>query len=438
MYKRKRLKQKIRYLYTLLFLICTVSVSASVPVPASSQVNPVALINGTVHPVTSVHIPNGKILFTEGKITAIGAHIRIPPNAEIVDIKGKHVYPALIESYSQLGLYEVGAVKSTRDMSEMGRFNPNIKAEIAVNAESELIPVTRANGVAMAITRPGRGLISGKAALLMLDGWTWEEMTYQAPVSLIVNWPVMRTHQSARMSKSEKEQKKQITENIDALYQFTEDSKAYMKAREAEKSRQKFDARFEAMIPVLQNKLPVWIQASSLRQIESAVAWAGKYNLNIVIVGGTDAPLAAYLLKPRAIPVIAVPIHTMPRRRDSDFDEPFSLPAKLYAAGIQFCIASGSSANARNLPYHAAKAAAYGLPKEEALKAITLYPAQIMGTDKTLGSLEKGKDATLIVTTGDPLEITTQVEKLYIQGRDTDLNNKHLFLYHKYQARYNQ
>lgn len=432
------MKSHFKYLLATTLFISTLSIFASPPIPAIPQVKPIALVNGIIHPTTSSKIINGQILFDLGKITEIGQNITIPENAEMIDVNGKHVYPGLIESYSQLGLSEVGAVKATRDMSEMGDLNPNIKAEIAVNAESELIPVTRSNGVAMAVTRPSRGLISGKSTLLMLDGWTWEEMTYKSSLSLIVNWPSMRVSTSPYIRQSQNEQKKHSQKSIQTLYTFMDDAKAYLKAKSVNGSKQKFDARLEAMIPVLKGELPVWIHAIELLQIESAIGWADKYNLDIVIVGGTDAPLAAHLIKPRNIPVIAVPIFTMPKRRDSDFDEPFSLPAKLYQAGIKFCIATGTSANARNLPDHAAKAVSYGLPADEALKAITLYPAKIMGVANTLGSLETGKDATLMITDGDPLEITTQVEKLYIQGRAIDLNNKHLFMYNKYQTRYNQ
>lgn len=430
------MKLNIRYAITATILIGTMFSFASIPIPAPPQKKPIAFINGTIHPITSSNIENGQILFEAGKITAIGQNISIPENTDIINIEGKHVYPGLIESYSQLGLSEVGAVKATVDISEMGDLNPNIKVEVAVNSETELIPVTRANGIAMAIIRPSRGLISGQSALLMLDGWTWEEMTYKSSVSLIVNWPGMRISTSSYTKKSPEEQKKNIKKRIKTLYTFMDDAIAYLKAKNVKGSSQKFDARFEAMIPVLKGEIPVWIQATELLQIESAIGWADKYELDIVIVGGTDAPLAAHLLKPRNIPVIAVPIHAMPKNRDSNFDEPFHLPAQLYEADIDFCIASGTSANARNLPYHAAKAAAYGLPKNEALKAITLYPAEIMGVNNTLGSLETGKDATVIITTGDPLEITTQVKRLYIQGKAIDLNNKHMFMYNKYQARY--
>ena len=365
----------------------------------------------------------------------------IPANTLIIDLAGKHVYPGFIECYSRLGLTEIGAVKSTNDYRELGQINPNVRAEFAINPESEYFPVTRANGITMAVTLPSSGLISGKSALIKLDGWTWEDMTITAPVSMIMNWPELHV-KTGRRSKPADEQMKEIQKNRDLLKKTFQDARAYLAAREAAKQNNipfhKQDLKLESLIPVLKGELPVWITANSLLQIESAVRWADELNIRMALVGGTEANYATDLLKKRNIPVIITSILKLPAHRDSDIDEPFSLPLKLYRAGIKYCIASTGASNVRNLPYHAAKAAAYGLPKEEALKAITLYPAEIIGISDRVGSLEKGKDATLMVTNGDPLEITTEVEKLYIQGRATDLMNKHKQLYLKYQERYRQ
>jgi imidazolonepropionase-like amidohydrolase len=218
-----------------------------------------------------------------------------------------------------------------------------------------------------------------------------------------------------------------------------EDAQAYRIALAAPRTDERFpprDVRWEAMVPVLRGELPVWIRADSLLEIEAALSWTHKYRLRTVLVGGRDAWYRSDLLKERGIPVVVTSVLSLPGRRDADFDEPFTLPLRLYHAGVKFCIAAGSASAVRNLPYHAAKAASYGLPRDEALKAITLYPAQIMGVADRVGSLEKGKDATLIVTDGDPLEITSHVTELFLQGRRIDPANKHQRLYDKYRQRY--
>jgi len=410
-------------------IFCSLSVHAHDQIPAAPQKHPIALVGGMVHTVGGPVIENGILLFDKGKIIDVGTDVKIPPDAQTIEITGKHVYPGLIAASSLLGLTEVTVLRPNSDFQETGNINPNVRAEVAVNPDSERIPVTRANGIALAVTLPQGGLISGMAALIMLDGWTWEDMTFKAPLGMVVNWPRMRRIKTQR----------------EALEKAFREARAYKVAREASGKKgvpfHKTDVRWEAMRSVLQGELPVWVRANNLQEIESAVEWADREQVKMVLVGGGDAPLAADLLKRKNIPVIVTSVLRLPSRRHSDYDEPFTVPERLYKAGVTFCIAGESDGwvgNERNLPYHAAMAAAYGLPKDEALKSITLYAAQILGVADRIGTLEKGKDATLIVTDGDPLEITTHVEKLYIQGRDVDLNNKHKMLYNKYLQKYRQ
>jgi imidazolonepropionase-like amidohydrolase len=405
-------------------------------VPAPPQRRPIALANATVHPVSSAPLKAASIIFDRGKIVVVGTNIDVPHGAEVVDLKGKHVYPGLIESYSYLGLTGIGDVTQTNDYEELGDINPNARAEVAVNPESEHIPVARANGVALAVTAPNGGLIPGRSALIMTDGWTWPEMTLKAPVSMMIEWPAMDV--STTDEKAARKQRDHIDKQIEALDKMIEDARAYMTATTSGQASTfaKTDVRWDAMLPVLKGDLPVWIRADSLLQIESAVSWAEEHDLKAVIVGGAGAYYCTDLLKRRNVPVVVTSVYHLPSRRDADVDELFALPLRLCEAGVRFCIGSGGSSNLRNLPYRAAKAAAYGLPKAEALKAVTLYPAQIIGVADRVGSLEPGKDATLMVTNGDPLEITTQVEQLYIQGRRIDLTSKQTRLYEKYQERY--
>lgn len=410
-------------------------------IPGKPQAHPIVLTGGTIHPVSGPAIPGGMILFEKGKITAIGTNLTLPPNTERIDVTGKHVYPGLILSTSTTGLNEIGSVRATRDAVETGSVNPNIRAEAGVNPESEIIPVTRANGITVAVTMPGGGVISGTAAAIELDGWTWEDMTLKAPVGMVVNWPSMTTNRAWWERRTEEEQKKEREKALEQLKNTFRDARAYMVAKEAGSSgkgrRHETDLRWEAMIPVLKGNVPVLLSASDLAQIRAAVAWADQEKVRLIIVGGYDAWRAADLLKAHDVPVIAEPIHNTPSRRWEAYDEAFTLPKKLFDAGVQFCISGGGGyENERNLPYQAATAASYGLPADEALKAITLYPARILGIADRVGSLENGKDATLIVTTGDPLEITSNVEMEFIRGKAVQLTNRQTHLNDKYREKY--
>ena len=421
-------------------LTCTMA-TGSDQIPAGAQQKPVALVGATIHPVVGPTIEHGTILFDKGKITALGTNVAIPDGAERIDASGRHVYPGLISADTYIGLVEIGAVRASLDRTETGRINPNVRAEVAVNPESELIPVVRANGITMAVSSPSGGLISGTSAMLMMDGWTWEEMTLKAPTALYVNWPQMTLFRTRSGRPSEEDQKKERDQSIKEITDAFRDARAYLQAKRAETQKgvayHDVDMRWEAMIPVLEGEIPVVVWATEVQQIQAAVAWAAQEKIKLIIGGGHDAWRVADLLKSNNIPVLAGGIHRLPSRRFEAYDEPFTLPAKLHAAGIQFAIITQEeAAHERNLPYQAAMAAAYGLPKDEALKAITLYPAQLFGVADKVGSLEVGKDATLIVTTGDPLEIMTSVEMEFIQGRRTDLSSRHTRLYEKYKEKY--
>ena len=415
--------------------------AASDQIPAKPQEHPIAIVGATLHPVAGAIIEKGTILFDRGKITNIGKDVTIPQGAELIDASGKHVYPGLISPNTDIGLTEIGAVRASRDITETGRINPNVRAEVAFNPESELIPVARANGITLAVSSPSGGLISGTSALLMMDGWTWEEMTLKAPVALHIQWPNMTITRAPWMRKSEEEQKKERDAAIKELADAFHDARAYMTAKKAETQKglpyHNTDLRWEAMIPVLEGKVPAVVWAYEIQQIQAAVAWAEQEDIKVIIGGGHDAWRASDLLRKKDIPVLAGGIHRLPGRRFEEYDEPFALPAKLHRAGVRFAIISQDEApHERNLPYQDATAAAYGLPKEEALKAITLYPAEIFGIADRVGSLEVGKDATLIVTTGDALEITTNVTMEFIQGRKIDLTSRHTILYDKYKEKY--
>ena len=423
--------------------LCSACALASDAIPAAKQKKPIALIGGTIHTVSGAVLENATILFDKGRIVALGMNVSIPANAERINVAGKHVYPGIIDSYTSMGLTEIGSVRGTIDQSETGLINPNVRVEVAVNPESDLIPVARANGVAITATMPSGGLISGLGAALMLDGWTWEDLTLKRGIGLVVNWPSMVYTPSPRFRVTKEEWQKQRDDQLKALREAFADARAYMTARAAEKQKgvpvHDSDPRWQAMIPVLQGTIPVFVEANELAQIQSAITWAGNEGVKLVLVGGRDAWMVRDQLKAKDIPVIITDIQSPPSRIWQGYNEVFTLPMRLQQAGVRFCITvEGSPSNSRNTAYHAANAAAYGLPKDEALKSVTLYAAQILGIADKVGSLEVGKDATLIVTTGDPLEPQSVTESMFIQGKKIDLNNKHQQLYLKYKEKYRQ
>lgn len=434
---------KGKMIVLILSILFTSPAFSSDIIPGKPQEKPIALVGGTIHTVTKGTIENGVVLFDKGKIVAVGREINIPKDAEVIDVKGKHIYPGLINAFTTIGLIEIGAVRATRDVTEVGLVNPNVRAEVAFNPDSEHPPVTRSNGITMALVVPTGELIAGQSALMMLDGWTWEEMTLKAPVGLHIYWPRMTLPSERFMfvRRSPEELKKEVETRINLIRETFQKARAYKKAKESEIQKgvpyHDTDLKYEAMIPVLEGKVPVFIHANSSKEILSAIEWAESEGLKIVIVGGADSWKVADVLKNKNIPVILTNIHRLPSKRYSDYDEPFTVAYKLYKAGVKFCIGGeGGYYNERNLPYQAATCVAFGLPREEALKAITIYPAEILGVADKVGSIEPGKDATLIVTTGDPLEISTQVVYEFIQGKKVDLSNRQVKLYEKYVEKY--
>lgn len=416
------------------------SLTASDQIPGAPQSETIALMDVTIHPVSGPVIENGTIIFDKGKIMALGANLGSPKSGQVIRLKGLHVYPGLVEAVSQLGLTEVGAVRSTVDSAEVGDYNPNVKALVAINPDSEHFPVTRANGVAVAAVLPRGGVLSGQASVVMTDGWTYEDMALQTPSGMVLNWPNMTVRRAPWIRQTPKEQEKRIKENLKKLDRFFQAAKAYQRVRSTEASNAAgFDPRFEAMAPLFSGELPVWINANSQPAIRAAIDFSQKFGLKMVLVGGYDAPKVANLLKRFDIPVIVQKTQRLPFRRYESYDSPFKAPAALHKAGVRFCIGANDFAgNNRNVPYHAATAAAFGLPKDEALKSITLYAAQILGVGDRVGSLEVGKDATLIVTDGDPMEVTTQTLHMFIMGKKVDLSSRQTMLYEKYSKKYKQ
>lgn len=418
-----------------LLLLAAAAAAQDLTPRAAPQAGPIAIVHATVHPVSGPSIEDGYVLFDKGVIVEVGSGAPKGP-ARAVDARGKHVYPGWIAAYTNLGLTEIGAVRATRDDREVGDLTAEVRAAVAVNPDSTLIPVARANGVLSFAAFPRGGLVPGRASVLSVEGWTWEEMAVETDAGLVVEWPAPRPPPNRDEEKDEAKAIEEVRRNRDRLEQAFLEARAYAAARAADPKTPE-DVRYEAMRRALDGERPVFLLAHDYDQIAGALAFAARWKVRPVIVGGQDSWLLAEEIKAAGAAVVVDGVHRFPKRSDSDYDEVFRLPARLEAAGVSWCLASGEGAsNERNLPYAAGRAVAYGLPRDAAIRAITLYAARVLGVDARLGSIEKGKDATLIVTDGDPLEIPTGVVAAYVRGCEIDLSSKQKKLYEKYRAKY--
>ncbi len=416
---------------------------ASDQIPSGIQDHPILIENGTVYTVSNGIKKNTDILFDEGKIIAIGSNLSVTDkNIERIDAKGKFIFPGLISSSTVLGLQEIGAVRATRDYAEVGEFNPNVRANVSYNPDSELIPISRSNGVLLALSIPRSGLISGRSSLMMLDGWTWEDATFKHPVGLHLFWPSMNVPKNYKKTKNDKKKEDNRLKSIQKIDDIFDQSRSYLKLKINKSSSFKHNLKLEGMLSVINKDIPIFIHANEVRQIESAVYWSLRQDIRMVLVGGKDSWMVTKLLKENNIPVIYTQTHSTPRRRFEDFDQTFKTPLQLFKAGVKFCISNSESSfqtpHIRNLPYHAAKAGSYGLPWDEALRSITLSTAEILGVHDRLGSIEVGKEATLFISDGDILDVRTQVELAFISGRKIDMSDRHKDLFEKYQEKYKQ
>lgn len=400
-----------------------------------------ALTGGTVHTITAGDLQNATVLVKDGKIVAVGASVDVPSDATVVDCAGKQVYPGVVSANTTLGLTEISSVAGSEDTQETGTTNPDIRAEVEFNPDSDLLPVTRVNGVTSALSVPQGGSITGTSALMHMSGWTWEDMTVRAPVGMHLRWPNMTPNRAWWETRSDEQQAAARDSAIRIISAAFDDARAYWKARGAEGGkavpRHDRDVKWDALGKVLRGELPVIIQATEVNQIRAALKFVDDQQLKkVILISGSDAALMADELKARDISVIVDAVLRMPNRRWENYDDASTAPERLRAAGVHFCISDGGgNSNARNLPYEASMAAAFGLPRDEALKSITLYPAQILGVGDQLGSIEPGKRADLVVTNGDLLEIPTQVEKVYIDGVQTSMETRQSRLFEKYNHR---
>ncbi|MYF60246.1 MAG: amidohydrolase family protein, partial [Gammaproteobacteria bacterium] len=339
------------------------------------------------------------------------------------------------------GRAEIGAVGVSNDINELGDFNPNVRADVAVNAESRHIGTTRSAGVLTTLTTPDGGLVSGMSSAMALEGWSWEEMSMQSAAALNVNWPnpnPRRFFGFGGFGFGQQEDPPSYEEQVQQLKSFFAEARAYRDAVAAGEEVRS-DSRYLAMMPVFEEELPVVVAADGAAQINDAVTWAQEENLRIVIRGGRDAIHVADRLVAEDIPVILTSTMAAPGRDYEGYDGAYSMPARLHQAGVRFAISGGSgSLYSNRLPFEAGVAVAFGLPEDEALRAVTINPAEFMGLDDRVGSLEPGKQATFLITTGTPLDMTTDIEQAYIQGRELDMNDIQKHFFEKYMEKVRQ
>ena len=408
--------------------------------------------NATVHPVSGPKLDGASVLVVDGRIAEVGTKVT-PPKGKIRTIEGKglHVYPGMIDSGSPIGLSEIASIRETNDTGELGDFNPQLRAIVAVNPESEHIPVVRANGITSVLVIPGIGgggrggaresIIGGQSSLVHLNGWTWEQMEIRRSGAVFMAWPAIAVggrgdsdFPGARRTPYS-EAKRTQEEQVRKIQEFFDRARHYRQAKSAKDPELKPDLKYEAMIPVLEGKLPLMVAAVREREIRQAVEWATKENLKIVLAGVRKPGKMLDEIAKKKIPVILGTTQTSTLDEDDPYDEPFTLPGELQKAGVKFAFASFGVQFARNLPYEASQAVPFGLGYDEALRSVTLSAAEIWGIAEEYGSIEKGKVADLLITDGDLLEVPTEIKQMFIKGEAVELESKHTRMYKKYLAR---
>jgi imidazolonepropionase-like amidohydrolase len=420
--------------------------SASVSVQTMSAPPGVYVIrNARVVTVSGADIDRGMILIRNGRIEAVGMTINAPAGAQEIDASGLIVYPGMMDAGTNMGLTEISAVGATVDTNELGDLNPNVQAIVAINPHTAHVDVTRVAGVTNVLSMPSGGLISGQAAIINLNGTTGSEMSIVRAAALVMSLPQAGggggffQQTQAPPSQEALTAREQQTER---LRKMLRDAEAYGRAQDAYRRdpgsvpRPDTDVALASLVPYVRGERPVLFRADRESDIRAAIRFAEEMKLKAIILGGDDAWKVASLLKAKNVPVILTGVLDMPLREDDPYDVHYGNAAALQQAGVRFCISTGDSgAHVRDLPFQAGMAAAFGLPRTEALKAVTLYPAQIMGVSDRLGSIEAGKLANLVVTDGDLLEARTNVRYLFIGGRQIPLVSRHTQLYETFKDR---
>ncbi|MDJ1468332.1 amidohydrolase family protein [Xanthocytophaga flava] len=415
-------------------LLCAASLQAQPPIIAKPQSKAIALKGATIHIGNGQVVENGVVVFENGKISAVGNAQTSTGSAEVIDAAGKHIYPGVIAPNTNLGLDEVSAVKATQDKVETGMLNPNVRSLISYNTDSEHIYVTRDNGVLIAQTVPEGGVISGTSSIVQLDAWNWEDAAYRKDDGIWMTWPAMFS-MGGRLEAGTVKKNDKRGEVMGELDRTFKDAYGYSQI----KNPSPVNLKLEAMKGLYDGTKTLFIHTDYAKEIVEAVNFAKSHNVKkYVIVGGDDAYLIIDFLKENNVPVLLNSLHRLPGRTEEDVDMPYKLPAILHKAGILVGLAYEETPyNYRNVPFIAGQAAGHGLSKEEALQIVTLNNAKILGIDTRTGTLETGKDANIVVSTGDLLDMrTNNVTEAFIQGRKIVLDDKQKRLYKRFSEKY--
>jgi len=400
----------------------------------AGRANAYAITNATIVPVVGARIAGGTLVMRGGRIEAVGAGLTPPPGAQVIDGRGMFVYPGLIDAGVQLGLVEIGSVPGGQDIQELGQFNPHNNTLTAINPHSEHFPTTRVNGITSVLTSAQGGLIHGTAALIDLTGWTSDEMAAKGRAAMVMTYPRVSGGRFGGRGRGQGQgdAAEQVNRQVQELTTYLREARAY----NALSSPAKANLRFAALGPALRGEMPVIFNVQTDGQIRGVLALADSFSLKVILRGAAEAWMLADTLAARKIPVIVGPMTQVPER-DLPYDAVYANPGVLARAGVLIAFQSddGGTGDSRNLPYNAALATAYGLDPEEALRAITINPARILGVESTLGSLEAGKAANLFVTTGDPLDVRTLVKHVFIRGEPMPWNDRHTELYEQFRVR---
>lgn len=423
----------------LLLLLTTYLVRAQETIyPAPPQTQAIALTNATIHIGNGQVIQNGTIVFNNGKITDVGAGVSTA-GAKVIDCAGKHIYPGIITPMTDLGLNEIGSVRATVDSRELGEINASVRSLVAYNADSKVINTLRSNGILLANVVPQGGIISGSSSVMQLDAWNWEDAAYKTDGGIHFRMPNLaparRFGNFPAANQPQVDPVRAALDRIDRVRNFFKEAQAYFN----EGKHGQTNLKFEAVKGLFNKTQTFYVHCELVKEIMVAVEFAREFGFRTVLVGGSDAWRVSDYLKQQNIAVVLNAMHNLPATADDDVDQPYKTPFQLQQAGVLYCIADeDDNTRGRNLMFNAGTAAAYGLTKEEALQAITLNTAKILGIDDRTGSLEKGKDANIVVSNGDILDMkSSQVTHAFIQGRDLNLSDKHKQLYERYKYKYN-
>ncbi len=399
-----------------------------------AQPIPVIIQGGTIHVGNGTVIQDGYLVLMQGKVVLCGKELTTQyKNARVINAAGKHIYPGIICMNSYVGLNEIDAIRATRDFQEAGEINPNARALIAYNTDSKIIPTVRFNGVTYTQVVPQGGLVSGLSSVMKTEGWNWEDAMAKADDGIHINWPEHDFY-GGWVADFGEAQRKRMEKNMEELNSLFEEAYRYYTLAKPDK----INLRMEAMKGLFNGSKNAYAHVNSARGILSVIQFMKKYpSVKLVLVGANDAWKVADIIKENNIPVVLYQLHRLPQRSSEDIDQPFKTPALLLRKGIRVAIGHGGSWEARNIMFNAGTAAAYGLSKEEALMCITKYPAEVLGMSASIGTLEAGKNATVVISSGDILDMrTNQIEWMFIDGEEINNKNHQYELYEKYIKKY--